>query len=105
MTVIYEVNLAVDALVADAFSRWLPGHMDEMLAWDGFEHATWYHRDPADEGAVDDGRVLWTVHYRLRDRPALERYFREHADAMRADGLARFGGHFSATRRILSTDR
>ncbi len=99
---IYEVNLTVDADAAEAFEAWLVPHVDALCALPGFVGATRYRRRAADEGADDDGRVRWTVHYRLRDRAALETYLDEHAPAFRQDGLDRFGGRFAADRRVLA---
>ncbi|NBB85079.1 MAG: DUF4286 family protein [Bacteroidetes bacterium] len=94
---IYEVNLHVDAAAASAYADWLPTHIDEMLAIDGFEKATWYTVEDA-----EDDRVHWCIHYQLGDRAALEAYFDGPAEAMRQEGLERFEGQFTADRRILS---
>lgn len=103
--IIYEVNLSVDAAVRDAFRAWLEPHIDEIVAIDGFTGATWYERDPADEANPGEPtgapRVLWTVHYRCESRARLEAYFRDHAPRLREDGLSRFPGQFTATRRVL----
>lgn len=40
MAVVYEVNLEVDADIADAYVAWLVPHMAEMLAIDGFLQTT-----------------------------------------------------------------
>lgn len=98
---VYEVNLSVDAGIGEAYAAWLHEHVAAMLRLDGFLGAEIFSRRPADEGREDDGRVHWTVHYRLRDRDALETYFETHAEAMRRDGVDRFGDRFTATRRIL----
>lgn len=94
---IYEVNLHVDAAAASAYAAWLRPHIEEMLAIDGFEAATWY----AVEDAGDD-RVHWCIHYELADRAALQAYVDGPAEAMRNDGLERFDGQFTADRRILT---
>ena len=96
---VYEVNLAVDADVAEAYAAWLAPHIDEILALDGFLGATWF----AVERNTADGRVHWCVQYRLRDRSALQIYFDEHAARLRGDGLDRFAGRFEATRRVLTS--
>lgn len=41
------------------------------------------------------------MHYVLRDAAALDAYLHEHAPRMRADGVARFGDRFRASRRVL----
>ena len=41
------------------------------------------------------------VQYGVRDAQVLQAYFDQHAPRMREDGVARFGGKFSASRRVL----
>lgn len=93
---IYEVNLHVSDEIADAFAAWLAEHIREMLAFDGFERAVWL-RVETDR----PGTRTWCVHYYVTDRAHLNAYFERHAAAMREDGLRRFGGKFTADRRIL----
>lgn len=95
--VVYEVNLAVEAEIAEAYAAWLGPHIAEVLAVPGFVSARWWDV----EADADDGRVRWCVEYRLESREALETYFAEHAERLRGDGLDRFGGRFEASRRIL----
>ncbi|MDJ0653002.1 MAG: DUF4286 family protein [Xanthomonadales bacterium] len=95
--VIYEVNLDVRRDVAEAFSRWLGPHVQEMLELPGFVSADWYERTDDSTESV----VCWTTHYRLESRQHLDHYLEKHAAAMRADGVNRFGEQFSAARRIL----
>lgn len=45
-------------------------------------------------------RVLHAIP--LRDAAALGAYLRDHAPAMRAEGVARFGDRFGATRRVMA---
>ena len=94
----YEVTLDVDAAIADDYLAWLHGHVAAMLALPGFSGASlWQVEEP-----VIGGRRAWCVRYRLDDAAALARYVSEHAAAMRAEGLARFGDRFHASRRMLS---
>jgi hypothetical protein len=51
--------------------------------------------------APPEGKALRTCVYRLASQEHLDAYFRDHAERMRADGMRRFGGKFSATRRVL----
>lgn len=100
--VIYEVDLTIEHDVAKAFASWLPGHVRAVLALDGFAGATWLEAElPEAIGEEGDPPVRWVVRYELRDRAALDSYLVEHADRMRADGLARFGKAFKASRRVL----
>ena len=95
--VIYEVNLAVDDDVAEAYAAWLAPHIDEVLAVPGFLSAEWFEVDVDDAG----GRRQWVVQYRVESREALAEYFDTHAARLRGDGLERFGGRFEASRRVL----
>jgi hypothetical protein len=97
--IVYEVNLSIDAAVYDAYRVWLDAHIAEILTLDGFLQATvWEVREPPASPTL---RAL-CVHYRLRDRAALEDYFAHHAPRLREEGQRRFGGRFSATRRVLA---
>ena len=98
-TVLYEVTLRVQRAVADDYRAWLDRHMREMLALPGFLDARLSRQDEPAPGADE---VVFCCHYRLRDATALADYLREHAARMRADGVARFGDRFSASRRVLS---
>lgn len=97
--VVYEVNLWVDADIAAAYRTWLAAHVREILALPGFLDASVAE---VLEPAAADGELALCVRYRLRDRAALEDYFEQHAERLRADGLTRFGGRFRASRRILT---
>jgi heme-degrading monooxygenase HmoA len=93
--IVYEVDLVVATSAADAYAEWLAGHVRQMLALPGFVDAEWL------EDTEASGHTRWVVRYRLESAEALERYFAESAEAMRADGQARFGGRFTASRRVL----
>lgn len=96
---IYEVNLDLDAAIADDYRAWLQAHIVEILALPGFLGAT---LSQPTEPAAADGRVLLCVQYTLRDAAALQAYLRDHAPRMRSEGLARFGDAFRAQRRVLA---
>ncbi len=99
--VIYEVSLEIEAGAAVEFDRWLAGHVEAMLALPGFVEAHTFHADDESEG-VGAPSIRRVVHYTLASRADLDRYLREHADRMRADGQRMFGGRLLASRRILS---
>lgn len=97
----YEVTLMVDADIADAYEAWLQDHIREMLALPGFLDAELAELiEPQ-----SPGRRGWCTRYRLVDEAALADYLRDHAAAMRADGVARFGDRFQAQRRVLRPGR
>lgn len=95
---VYEVNLDVDAGIVGEYRAWLDAHVREMLALPGFVAARVFE---VLDGAPRDGGLHLCVHYVLRDADALDAYLREHAPRMRADGVARFGDRFRASRRVL----
>ncbi len=97
MPVIYEVNLHVDAAIAGEYRDWLARHIREMRALPGFTGAHWF--EVADPPAA--GEVAFCCQYELADQAALDAYFRDHAEHMRADGAQRFAGRFRASRRVL----
>ena len=99
-TVVYEVNLDLDADVREDYLAWLRPHIAEILALPGFLGATL--AEPVDP-AAEAGHALLCVQYTLADVDALQAYLRDHAPRMREEGLARFGGRFRAQRRVLQT--
>jgi antibiotic biosynthesis monooxygenase (ABM) superfamily enzyme len=98
--IVYEVNLDVDAAVFSAYRAWLDEHVREMLTVPGFIAAEILEcRDPAPPA----GRRSLCVVYRLASDADLQRYLREDAPRLRAEGLQRFPGRFTATRRIMAS--
>ena len=95
--IVYEVNLDVDADIAPAYVAWLETHMREIRALPGFVGAELF--DEAERSEARQRRLC--VQYRLVGMADLDTYLREHAARLRADGEARFGGRFRATRRVL----
>lgn len=94
----YEVNLDVDTDVFAAFRAWLDEHVRHMLALPGFVSAEILER--TDPPPPQGRRSLCTI-YVLDSEADLQRYLAEDAPHMRAEGLERFPGRFTATRRIL----
>jgi uncharacterized protein DUF4286 len=94
--ILYVVDLDVEAALAREYLQWLSEHVREMLALPGFAAAQVCERlEPS-----SPGRLVYTVHYHLRDRAAYDAYLREHASRMRADG-SRFGDRVRASRSLL----
>lgn len=95
--VIYEVRLEVDVEVIHEFDEWLAHHASEMLEYDGFRQATaWKSAE-----LTSTLRAVRIVAYEVESRRKLDRYLRSFAANMRADGLERFPGRFSTSRRIV----
>lgn len=100
MGVTYEVNLDIDAAIRAEYLAWLRVHVAVIRALDGFTGAECFEvLDPP----AAAGRAMFCVQYRLVDAAALEAYLRDHAPRLRAEGVARFGERFRASRRVLAT--
>lgn len=93
--IIYEVRCVVAAGRVDDFQAWIGPHMDEVVANPGFVDAAATRLD--DEAG---GAVVFVCRYRVEDRSSLDVYLAGPAQALRADGVARFGDALSATRTI-----
>jgi len=75
-TLIYEVNLEIDAAIADAYRAWLREHVAQMLTLPGFLSAQVFEvLDPPPAS----GRIALCCQYRLCDADALQAYFDHHA--------------------------
>ena len=99
MSVVYEVNLAVDAPLVEQYRAWLHEHVAGIRALPGFTGATiWTVADPP----PPPDTVQLCVQYQLRDAAALEDYLRDDAPRLRAEGVARFGDRVRAWRRVLA---
>ena len=97
--VVYEVNIDLDATLRDEYLAWLRAHMDEICALPGFLGARILEvTDPP----AADGRASLSVQYRLVGPESLGAYLADHAPRLRAEGEARFGGRFTASRRVLA---
>ena len=96
--VAYEVEIDLEAAIAPEYRAWLDAHVAELLALPGFAGAC---VQEVLEPAPAPGRLVLCVRYLLRDRAALHDYLAQHAPRLRADGEARFGGRFRASRRVL----
>jgi Domain of unknown function (DUF4286) len=97
MIVIYEVNFFIERSIETAYRHWLAQHIDEILCLPGFVEAKCF------EVQVDDSNCEFPlcVHYYLDSQTSLDDYLLNHAPRLRADGIARFGDRFRATRRVL----
>ena len=97
--VVYEVNIDLEVDVRSEYLAWLDAHVAEICALPGFLGAQVLEvTDPPPA----PGRASLCVQYRLTGPDALGRYLAEHAPRLRAEGAARFGTRFSASRRVLA---
>ncbi len=98
--VVYEVRLVVDSDIAGEYDAWLEQHIAAMLRFDGFVDA-----DVLEPETQSGDSVVRLVRYSVASREHLDRYFDEHAERMRAEGVERFGERFSATREIYAAGK
>ena len=98
MSLLYEVNLEIDAAIAADYRAWLDAHVARILALPGFTGARIFE---VLEPQAPTGQVALCVQYTLRGRDDFDSYLRDHASLMRAEGVARFGDRFRANRRLL----
>ena len=99
--IVYEVNVSVSRSIAQDFMAWLPSHVEQVLASEGFLRAQILRDTEQDEAE----RLKLTIIYEIATRAAYERYLQRHAAALREDGLRRFGGSFTATRRVFQVEQ
>lgn len=98
--VIYEVNIDLEAAIRTDYLAWLDAHVADICTLPGFLGAQVLEvTDPPPA----PGRASLCVQYRLIGPDALGRYLAEHAPRLRAEGVARFGTRFRASRRVLAT--
>ncbi|MAJ97151.1 MAG: hypothetical protein CMI56_00865 [Parcubacteria group bacterium] len=95
----YEVSLSIDIDIVDEYMAWLVPHMKEMLKIDGFLSASLCHVELLPSGE-DDNKKHFCALYIVKNRSLLQNYFDHHAAKLRGDGVNKFKGKFSATRRI-----
>ena len=98
-TVVYEVNIDLEAAIRAEYMAWLDAHVVEICALPGFLGAQVLEvTDPPPA----PGRANLCVQYRLTGPDALGRYLAEHAPRLRAEGVERLGTRFTASRRVLA---
>jgi len=92
---IYEVNVDVSPGIADDYVAWLGAHVRAIQRIDGFLGADLYQVESDEEWRS------YCVQYRVVDKNALAAYLNTDAPRLRAEGIARFGDNFRASRRVM----
>jgi len=102
--VVYEVNIEVDEEIAQKYVDWLLPHMKEMLTIPGFIDCTLADVEHlgSSSSTEEDSKKYMVATYRVESREMLQQYFDVHAARLRGDGVNRFKGRFTCTRRIHS---
>ena len=88
--VIYEIIAAVEASLATEYERYLAEqHIPDLMATGCFVSTQLSRTDDT-----------FQIMYAAADRQALERYFNQYAERLRADALERFPNGVQLSRRM-----
>ena len=93
---IYEVECQLDPDIVADYDAWLPGHVRDVLACQGFLGATVeFPETPPGE------RQRRRIRYRIESAGALDHYLENEATRLRTETAQRFGGRVHCERRVL----
>jgi hypothetical protein len=93
---IYEVECQLDPDIVADYDAWLPGHVRDVLACQGFLGATVeFPEMPPGE------RQRRRIRYRIESIAALDHYLENQATRLRTETAQRFGGRVHCERRVL----
>ena len=95
--VIYEVNLEIDPSVYAEYMPWLDKHIQDILILPGFTKALLVKEQDFD--------YKISIQYYLESPASLDNYLKNYAPQIRADGIIKFQGKFTANRRILEVNK
>ncbi|MEZ4793130.1 MAG: DUF4286 family protein [Gelidibacter sp.] len=84
--IIYNVTSNIDKTIHDQWLIWIKEHIPQVLSTGCFVEAK------LTKVLVEEEQgVTYSIQYRAKSRADLERYYRNHADALRNDALKHFG--------------
>jgi hypothetical protein len=93
---IYEVECQLDPDIVADYDAWLPGHVRDVLACQGFLGAT------VESPETPPGeRQRRRIRYRIESVAALDHYLENQATRLRTETAQRFGGRVHCERRVL----
>ncbi|OUS01410.1 hypothetical protein A9Q86_06405 [Flavobacteriales bacterium 33_180_T64] len=94
---IYNVTINVDDTIHDEWLLWMRAHIPQVLATGKFEKAT------LTKVLVEDDieGQTYSIQYRSYSREALDAYYKEDAERLRAEGLKKFADKMLAFRTEL----
>ena len=95
--IIYNVTVSIDETVHDDWLNWIREHIPQVLRTGKFDRAT-LTKVLADD---DSTSHTYSVQYRSYSRAALDAYYQEDAEKLRADGLEKFADKMLAFRTEL----
>lgn len=94
--IIYNVTINVDKSINTEWQEWIKEHIPQVLATGKFTEAKL-----TKVLVADDETDTYSVQYRAHNREALDTYYAEDADRLRAEGLKRFADKMLAFRTEL----
>ena len=94
--IIYNVTVNVDKTINKDWLTWIKKHIPEVLATGKFKEAKL-----TKVLVADDEADTYSIQYRAHSRAALDAYYAEDAERLRADGLKRFADKSLAFRTEL----
>ena len=97
MQIIYNVTVNIADEAHDEWLIWIKEHIPQVLGTGKFLKAT-MTKVLVEE---DLGGQTYSIQYRSYSREALEAYYKEDADRLKADGLKRFADKMLAFRTEL----
>ena len=95
--IIYNVTINIDDSIHDEWLLWIKQHIPQVLGTGKFEKAT------LTKVLVEDDIEghTYSVQYRSYSREALDAYYRDDAENMKAEGLKKFADKMLAFRTEL----
>jgi hypothetical protein len=97
-SLIYEVECQLDPDIVADYDAWLPGHVRDVLACEGFHGASIeIPETPPGE------RQRRRIRYRVESASALDHYLENNATRLRTETAQRFGGRLQCERRVFKT--
>ena len=95
--IIYNVTVNVDDTVHEQWVEWIKEHIPRVLATGKFKEAK------LTKVLIEEemGGQTYSIQYRAHSREALNNYYKDDADRLRAEGLAKFAGKSLAFRTEL----
>lgn len=94
---IYNVTVNIDESIHDEWLKWIKEHIPQVLGTGKFEKATLTRVLVKEEM----GGITYSIQYRSYSREALDAYYRNDAERLRAEGQKRFADKMLAFRTEL----
>ncbi|MDX1277464.1 DUF4286 family protein [Oceanihabitans sediminis] len=95
--IIYNVTVNIDESIHDDWMLWIKEHIPQVLGTGNFTEAK-LTRVLVEE---EMGGLTYSIQYRAKSREHLDKYYREDAERLRADGSLKFADKMLAFRTEL----